>query len=212
MQQLPPADEISRVAREILAEPEFTRITPGTESQVLAWVLEKLRLWLRWLVERAGDNEVLAGTVVVLALVAVGVVAWRLGRHVPALGGGRVEESSPENRLSSEEWFARAAELAERMSFRSAATALYQGVVLVFEQQGFVAFHASKTPGEYALEMGRTGRSAASGTRFLERFQRFSFGREAPTADGYAELAQMAESASLAAGRGGGPRRSGQGA
>ena len=101
------------------------------------------------------------------------------------------------------EWLRLASRQAGEGRLRPAATALYQGFLLTLTQHGTLAFHPSKTPGDYALEIGRTHSGAAqlsAGGRFLNSFQGFSFGQDDPSSDGYADLARLAREAGCPAG------------
>lgn len=187
--------------REILAEPDFVTAALPLRQRILQWIGEGLSNaweWLRTLTDDAGGLlELLAILVPLAALVALGAVAFR---HVPAwVGGasGEGDEAAGAGRppTSAREWLLLARARAGEGDFRPAATALYQGFLLTLEQRGTVAFHASKTPGDYAVEIAVEIEAVGTGSRFLRSFQRLSFGQEAPTPGKYADLEALARDA-----------------
>lgn len=197
--QLPRADEVSEVLREILAGPEFVAFEEGARWLLLLWLgdlLADLWHWVRQLVgEQTGAAEILTILIVVAAAVVLVLVT---ARHAPAwLRRGEQEDhqAPPETPVSAGEWLRLATERAGRGELRPAATALYQGFLLTLEKGGVLSFHNSKTPGDYALEIARGGGVAGAGGRFLDSFQDFSFGPEVPTTERYAGLARRARDA-----------------
>ena len=203
---LPSPDEMSAVLREILAEPDFVTAALPLRQRIMQWIGEAISdawEWLRQLLfdEGTGLMTVLAILVPLAALVALGVVAFR---HVPGWVGGGSGESddgagSGRTPRSAGEWLRLARARAGEGDFRPAASALYRGFLLTLDQRGALAFHSSKTPGDYALEIDPQRREAApdagAGERFLRSFQRLSFGQEAPTPGGYADLEALARNA-----------------
>ena len=152
-----------------------------------------------------GDQGPLAEIVTVLVVVAVGLAVVLLTRrYAPGLlrgDDGDRSEAAIETPVTAREWLTLATDRAGRGELRPAATALYQGFLLTLDRQGALSFHSSKTPGDYALEMGGGGGGAvAAGSRFLDSFQDFSFGQERPTAARYDGLARLAREAGCPAG------------
>ncbi len=199
--QLPSPEEVSETLREILAAPEFATF----EAQPPLWavLLEEFFLRLRrlwnWLVNLFGEDggilpELLAAAVTAAVLVAIIALARR---HAPELRGSEGAEDDPEILpRTAAEWILSAQRRAGRGELRPAATALYQGFLLSLEAEGTLAFHGSKTPGDYALEIRRSaGAGAGAGGRFLREFEDFSFGQDEPTSDRFAGLARMARAA-----------------
>ncbi|WP_419161725.1 DUF4129 domain-containing protein [Candidatus Palauibacter sp.] len=195
---LPSPEEMSSVMREILAEPDFVTAALPLRQRILQWISEALSNAWEWLRAQVFDDGsgllmVLAILVPLAALVALGAVAFR---HVPAWVGGASREGDEaagagRPSVSAREWLRLARARAGEGDFRPAASALYQGFLLTLEQRGTVAFHPSKTPGDYAAEIDDVG----AGGRFLGSFQRFSFGQEAPTPGLYADLEALARDA-----------------
>ncbi|WP_428274937.1 DUF4129 domain-containing protein [Candidatus Palauibacter sp.] len=194
---LPSPDEMSDALREILAGPEFVSAPLPARRRIFEWIANTLSDawdWLRrFLFEEGGGlMEVMAVLVVLAALVALGAVALRHGpQWVHRVRG--TEDEGPEDDgapVSARDWLGLARTRAGEGEFRPAATALYQGFLLTLDRSGTVAFHPSKTPGDYALEM-ETG----AGRNFIRRFQGLSFGQEAPTPAGYAALEDLAQDA-----------------
>ncbi|MYI06246.1 MAG: DUF4129 domain-containing protein [Gemmatimonadetes bacterium] len=204
--QLPGADEVGDTLREILAGPEFaTYVEPESNpllSRLVDFVVETIGDLVRWVRsflsdEGAGLLEVLGVLIPLLALAAMGVLIVRHRRVVTA---GANEAGVPEEQLpaTATEWLALAGKQAGDGSFRAAATALYQGFLLTLDGRGTLAFHPSKTPGDYAGEIARNPVADSDrgvGRRFLNSFQGFSFGQESPTGEGYEELAALARQA-----------------
>ncbi len=198
--QLPESDEVSEVLREILSGPEFATFRQNPLARLLDWVARTVRDLWRWLRESLGDQGVAAEIVTVVIVVAVAVLAVYLARrYAPEWlrrGDDEEGEAAPETPATAREWLRLATDRAGRGELRPAATALYQGFLLTLDRQGALSFHSSKTPGDYALEMGRGGGGAvAAGSRFLDSFQDFSFGQQRPTAAGYDGLARLARKA-----------------
>ncbi len=206
--ELPAPEEISGTLREILAGPDFATFEPPVGNPLLDAVITRLLQLLDWFLEMMDRAPAavftLAILIPVLALLAAGVIIVRRRRGAvrrTADGHEPVEEATP---VTPAEWLRLASARAGRGRLRSAATALYQGFLLTLDQRGALAFHPSKTPGDYALEIGRdysAGTDARSGGQFLNSFQGFSFGQEDPTSDGYADLTRLAREAGCPADR-----------
>ena len=204
--QLPPPQEIADTLREILAGPEFvTFVAPDSDpllSRLIGFVLDALGDLIVWLRDFLGEDgsgllQALAVLIPVLALVAAGVIIVRHRRAAirRADEDGPAAEQLP---TTAREWLGMASERARQGYFRSAATALYQGFLLTLDQRGTLAFHPSKTPGDYSREISGgygAGTDPVTGRRFLNSFQGFSFGHESPTGDGYRALAELAREA-----------------
>lgn len=188
-------DEVSGALAEVLSGPEFQSAQPSLFDRLMAGVFEALGELVRSIVMRAPEG---AGAMLAWALGAVAavVLVMALGRTLGRLasrrrGGRRMRSPGSEGVPTTAGWLRAAAERAERGDFRAAATALYQAVLLALDGDGVVAFHPSKTPGEYAVEAGTepTGQDAK---RFLASFQRVAFGLQAPAAEAYRRLERLA--------------------
>lgn len=198
--RMPQPEEVSEVLREIVAGPDFATFGEGVRWELmrrLGELLEDLWLWMRQLLgEQTGAAEFLT---ILIVLAAAAVLALVTARHAAAWfrrSGREPPDAPPEEPASAGAWLRLATERAERGELRPAATALYQGFLLTLAQRGALSFHSSKTPGDYALELGRAEHgAAAAGGRFLDSFQDFSFGRRMPAAERYAGLARMARDA-----------------
>lgn len=209
IEQLPPAGEIGDTLREILAGPEFVTFVPPDSNPLLSrlfgWVMDAISDLLEWILGFLGGGgsglvTALAVLIPLLALIAAGVVLMRRRR---AAAKRTAPDGSPDEPVpvTASEWFGLASERAGRGYLRSAATALYQGFLLTLDQRGTVAFHPSKTPGDYTREIARgygAGTGAGAGGDFLNSFQGFAFGQEDPTDDHYADLARLAREAGCA--------------
>ena len=200
---LPAPDEISGTLREILSGPDFTTFEEPAGNPFLGRLMNYIGRFFEWIAQlferdATGLLPALAVLIPVLALVAAGVLVIRQRRgkaRGPAGAGGAPAEIVP---VTASEWLSLAGERAGKGDFRPAATALYQGFLLTLDRRGGLAYHPSKTPGDYAMEMARgrnAGSEAGAGGRFLNAFQGFSFGQERPTEGGYAALTGLAREA-----------------
>lgn len=188
-------DEASGALAEILRGPDFQVAEPGWFDRAMMAVRETLGELLREIVLRAADGPgavaawALGGAAAVVLAVALGRVLLRLfGRR--RQGRGR-SAPGPESVRTTAGWWRVAAERAEQGDYRGAATALYQAVLLALDGDGVVAFHPSKTPGEYATEAGAKP-AGEDAERFLGAFQRLSFGRRVPADEAYRRLERLA--------------------
>lgn len=188
-------DELSGALAEILRGPDFQVTEPGWFDRMMIAVREFLGGLLREIMLRTSDTP---GVIAAWALggAAAVVLAVALGRMLGRLIGGRLRGrrmsvGGPESVPTTAGWWRVAAERAEHGDYRGAATALYRGVLLALDGDGLVAFHPSKTPGEYAVEAGAKA-DGGDATRFLGAFQRLSFGRRVPAAEGYRRLERLA--------------------
>lgn len=194
---LPPPDEMAGAWREILAGPEFVSPPLSPRRRIFEWIANTLSDawdWLRRFLSEDGGGlmEVLAVLVVLAALVALGAVALRHGPQWMHGVRKRTDEGPEDDGapVSAREWLGLARTRAGEGEFRPAASALYRGFLLTLDGRGTVAFHPSKTPGDYVLEM-ETG----AGRNFIRHFQGLSFGQETPTSAGYAALEDLARDA-----------------
>ena len=205
--QLPAPEEISGALREILAGPDFTTFEPPVRNPILGALLQRILDTLEWIFNLMEDApglvSVLAVLIPVLALVAAGVVVIRRRRLAAGRKTDGDDPSVEEIPVTPNEWLGLASDRARKGYFRSAATALYQGFLLTLDQRGTLAFHPSKTPGDYAMEIAHgytPGTDAGAGGQFLNSFQGFSFGQDDPTDDGYDNLTRLAREAGCPAG------------
>lgn len=200
---VPAYAEVARALEDVLAGPDFRRAEP---SMVEIWLIaawEALQDVLRMIPLRIPEGGGAAAAwllAVVLVVVSAAVLAVLLGRWVARLSnhrdgrrGGAVDDSRSAQPTTAAEWMRLAAARTADGDLRSAATALYQGVLRVLDGKGMVRFHPSKTPGEYIVEAVRHGgEPGADAAAFLRSFQRFRFGEAAPTLAAYRELEERA--------------------
>lgn len=198
----PPASEIARAIEEVLSGPDFRRSAAGLGRILGDWV-ENWKMWdgildlWRRLAEAApaDPRKLAAAAVAILATWALWrAFSWRRarpGNRGVEGGGGDARVRAPR---TAEEWTGVAAARAAAGRYRQAATALYLGLLLRLDQSGALAFHASKTPGEYAEE-APAGPNGVRARRFLRAFQEMSFGPGRPTDDAYRHLETLARRA-----------------
>lgn len=180
--------------REILAGAEFAVIQEPLGRRLLAWFSEWSRRALQWLFDLAGDGPDLWQTVALALIAALLVAALAAGyrRIGKRRGDGAPSVESPARiPQGADEWLQVAGARAARGELRSAATALYRGVLLTLDRDGAISYHTSKTPGDYARGVARDSGAA----RFLAAFQDFSFGVGQPSRAGYASLSRTAADA-----------------
>lgn len=201
-QELPAAEEISGTLRDILAGPDFTTFEPPVGNPFLNALLDRLLEFLLWVLELMDGAPVIVSALAILipalALLALGVIVVRRRRDAVRRTADGRDPAAEEVPVTPSEWLRLASDRAGRGRLRSAATALYQGFLLTLDQRGTLAFHPSKTPGDYNLEIARGysgGADARAGGRFLNSFQGFSFGQQDPSNDGYADLTRLAREA-----------------
>ncbi len=201
-QELPSPEEISGTLRDIVAGPDFATFEAPVGNPLMDAVIDRFFQFVEWILEMLDRApaavSVLAIIIPLLALLAAGVMVVRRRRGAvkrAADGHATTEEPTP---VTPAEWLRLASDRAGRGRLRSAATALYQGFLLTLDQRGTVAFHPSKTPGDYSLEIARghsAGTDVGAGGQFLSSFQGFSFGQEDPSQDGYDDLTRLAREA-----------------
>lgn len=194
----PPAAEIARVIADVLSGPDFRRESSGP-GRILADWMASWTLWddirefwslLAESVPAAGTRTLAAAAVAVMAIWGLrrvfGLRRARRGARAADAGGNGARPPR-----TAEEWAAVAAARAAAGRYRQAATALYLGRLLRLDQAGALAFHASKTPGEYAREVSANP-AGVRARRFLHAFQELSFGRRRPTLGAYRDLEALA--------------------
>lgn len=203
LEQLPAPEEISGTLRDILSGPDFATFDPPVGNPFFTALLDRIQAlidWIRTLFERdvTGLVPALAVLIPLLALTVAGILVFRKWRGT-GRRAGEVGESSVEHvPATAGEWLRLATQRAGEGYFRSAGTALYQGFLLTLDGRRALAFHPSKTPGDYAREIAGghgAGADAHAGGRFLSSFQGFSFGQERTTDEGYEDLARLAREA-----------------
>ena len=208
MTQLPRADEVSRVLRDILAGPEFSTFEAPERWSFGRWVLDKIGDPWEWMRSFMGEDATwLQQVLVILVPVALVVLAARMvSRHGRGLLVREPDDASYDPDMANataSDWLTIASRRAGSGELRPAATALYQGFLMTLEDRGALVFHGSKTPGDYALEIAGGGDGGViagnAGTSFLDSFQDFSFGQESPTDTGYAGLEKLAREAGCGA-------------
>lgn len=197
---MPSYRDVVRTLEDVLADPDFRAIEPSILDRGLREIWTTLGRWFRELLSGipAGPGGILAWTVIAALLVGVAFALSRWGGRAltAARKSAGIGPSGSERPATASDCYRLAAERAARGDLRAAATALYQGVLLVMDGTGAVALHPSKTPGDYIAELSRSRRGGPRGpdpARFLQSFQHFSFSEVAPTASGYRELAAAAE-------------------
>lgn len=156
---------------------------------------------LRWLFERITDLIAMLGgsrgarltVIVAVGLILVAIIGRllvarqvelrrRTGASLRAIGTDR------------RDYWALAEELAGAENFVGACHAIYLAVLASLARTGALAFHASKTPGDYAREIRRRRSGVAVEFRaFVRQFEIAAFGPTPPVAATYAALRQSAE-------------------
>ena len=208
MTQLPQADEVSRTLRDILAGPEFNTFVAPERWRFVNWVWRRVGDLWDWMRGFMGEDVTwLQQVLVILVPLAVVVLAARIvsghGRGLLVREPHDTLDDPDAAPVTAGEWLRIASRQAGSGELRPAATALYQGFLLTLDHRGDLVFHSSKTPGDYALEIGGSSDGGVltgkPGTSFLDSFQDFSFGQGRPTDTGYAGLARLAREAGCGA-------------
>ena len=193
---VPAYAEVARALEDVLAGPDFRRAEPSVVESWLIAAREALQDVLRMIPLRIPEGGGAAAAWLLAVVVLVAVSAVVLVRLLDARGGrpsATADDYGGAQPATAAEWLRLAAARAADGDLRSAATALYQGVLRVLDGKGMVRFHPSKTPGEYIVEAVRHGgEPGADAAAFLRSFQRFRFGEAAPTLAAYRKLEERA--------------------
>ena len=198
-QQLPSAEEVSRTLADILSGPDFESFEAGLLERLLGQLWSRFWEWIDRILPDIPETGggLLPALIIATCLGAIWFVALRFLPERNAEASRRDPDAVPDELRTAADWLRVAAERARGAEYRYATTALYQGFVLTLERKGALAFHPSKTPGEYAMEAaeGRAidEREKADTTTFIRTFQGLAFGHEAPTPSGYEGLEELAE-------------------
>jgi hypothetical protein len=197
-ERLPSAEHISRTLADILGEPEFESFEAGLLNRLLARLGTRFRDWIDRIFPDIPQSEAEFVTAFLMAIgiAAAGYAVWKLLPAANPRAGRTDAEDIPDDLRSAGDWLRLASRSARAREYGHAATALYQGVVLTLERRGAVAFHPSKTPGEYALEatggMAIDEAEKADAASFISAFQKLAFGHRPPSAAGYRGLKELA--------------------
>lgn len=193
---VPAYAEVARALEDVLAGPDFRRAEPSVVESWLIAAREALQDVLRMIPLRIPEGGGAAAAWLLAVVVLVAASAVVLVRLLDARGGrpsATPDDHGGAQPATAAEWLRLAAARAADGDLRSAATALYQGVLRVLDGKGMVRFHPSKTPGEYIVEAVRHGgEPGADAAAFLRSFQRFRFGEAAPTLAAYRKLEERA--------------------
>ncbi len=192
-------DQIAQAIREAIMEAGIEE-PPLHAAQALGQIaFAYVGRFLAWL-DSLGLQDLLEGSgivrlLAVAATVGLAYLCFRLVRRVrlneaPEGSGASV----PNPAKDAAGWFLEALDRQKTGDLRGAATALYQGVLLSLDARGALAFHPSKTAGDYLRELfageppGRRRRAAGE---FLSRVQGYCFGRKGASRKGYDELTPL---------------------
>ena len=197
-ERLPSAEQVSRTLADILGEPEFESFEAGLLDRLLARLGTRFWDWIDRIFPNISQTE---AELVTAFLVAIGIAAacYSVLKLLPDANpeASRTDaEDIPDDLRSAGDWLRLASRRARASEYGHAATALYQGFLLTLERRGAVAFHPSKTPGEYALEaaggMAIDEGEKADAARFIRAFQKLAFGHRPPSSAGYRSLEDLA--------------------
>jgi len=145
-----------------------------------------------------GHSEVRLIVIAAAALVVLAIVGrFVISRQLDALV--RREGRGIGMRSDRKDFWAMSRELAAAADYVGACHALYAAVIDTLARAGSVKFHASKTSGDYARELRRSGSPALQHFRvFGRQFDRAVYGATSVSRDDYEQLAQAAELATSA--------------
>lgn len=148
----PPVTEARAVIREILATPEFTR---RADVPLASQVVERVRAWLREMLDRAGVGPgagqavVETGAWILATLAVVGLVVlvirrrWRMDGPLPLM------DTAPRRSESSRQWVALTEQALASGDARLAIRYAHMAVIRRFEEQGVWRVDDARTPREY---------------------------------------------------------------
>jgi len=187
----PAAEPARRIARAVLAEPEYR--APGVDSdlreRIWAWILSlfdrvheaasHLPSWLTWLV------------VAWLAITFLAITAHSI-YTLFVIGGGRVPDGARPSRAIDGELFGiadldfdrvlgEAAKAREARDWERAIRYGYAAFILLFDRAGWVAFAASKTNRDYLEELRDRERAERRFRASTDGFEKVIYGGGPPT-------------------------------
>jgi len=189
--QVPTAGELDDAFDQILAQPEYVRVSESVLSRGLGWLMEQIRAILDWIfpdgMELAPSEWVLR-LVLVAAFITAVIAALRLlrGRPQPPKRPGTATRQ-PASRDPAD-WVRWAREKRAAGLHREAATGLYQAALLQLDSRELLIYREWKTPGDYADEVSTED---AVGQRFLEFLRDFlsvAFGAAEASSEAVADL------------------------
>lgn len=145
------AEEPARVAREVLAQPEFRRPEPNLVQRAQAWVAEQLERILGRL-SGGGRGAAVIGVVAVVGLLGLAASAVRFARGVTR-DPGRSSRARPTPARTGAEWRAEAEAHERAGRWRMAVRCRYRALVAELAERGVVDEVAGRTAGEYRREI-----------------------------------------------------------
>jgi hypothetical protein len=188
------ASEIHDTVSAIARQPMYaTSIRESVLGRFFRFVIGRIARFLA-IFDGAGDPSLLIIVTlsVVVLVIASRIIVTRRAADIQRRLGGRVQFG----RIAARDHWgdARAAALAG--DYLAATHALYAAVIDSLARAGVVAFHPSKTSGDYAREMIRRGDAPRQEFRtFARDADRVIFGTRQPTAADYDRLLAAAERA-----------------
>lgn len=191
--QLPPAADVQKAVAKVYQRPEYVERHGFGEWfwRQVGRAFGRVADWMGSFGSLRATNPVLYWAIVgglVLAVAAgIAYLVWNAARR------GRGEEPEAKRTKlarprTATDWEAEAMRLAGEGKLREAAAALYQALLLRLDALNVLRFDASKTPGDYRMEVrGNAEASRALGT-FLGIFEPVAFGGRALDADGWERM------------------------
>ena len=153
-----PAREIRRVARRVLARPEYHRHDPDLVARVRQAVSDFVA---RLLADALRGPTVIGVALFALLLAAVIVVSVRVGRGITAEGAERIVATGIARRTAAE-WRAEAEGRERDGDWRGAVRCRYRALVAELAERGLVDEVPGRTAGEYRREVAGAAPDAAA--------------------------------------------------
>lgn len=147
------AEEVRRIADEVLADPAFDRPGPGLLVRARDWLFEQAADAIDRLFAAAGDGPMGWVIVAVLAVAAI-VLVVRVTRGVQR-EPGVVAGATAGPRRPATDWLADADRFEAAGEWRSGLRCRYRALVASLAASGFVNEVPGRTAGEYRLAVSR---------------------------------------------------------
>jgi len=178
----PDPDAVRQEVHDILSDPRY-----APRKTFMQWLLERLSRIHRPDRPASGWKKVFWWIVLIwcgLTIIAiVGHILWQLASLLGIRIGGRLRRAGVRRARtpqleSLEQIQARVRELAARRAFQEAVSAMMLALVRWLEHAGLLAFHNSKTSGDYVREYPMTGPGRDEFCEFALAFDRIAYAGE----------------------------------
>lgn len=185
-QQLPPADSLRAVLRDVLQSPDFAWQERRHPLQPLMDFARRLIEWFGRLSEEhpVAYWSLLAAMTLLLAAMIVHM-AWVVRQALRGRGPVTMPAEAVVLRRDARWHMARAAEMARAGEYGEALAHRFTALLLDLQQRGVLRYHPSKTAAEYVSEASLDAPSRSAFQQLVDRLYRHSFAAEPCAEDDY---------------------------